>query len=123
MAATGTQTGSFIFGAIFIGIWLYIWLIPTDLTRGSDDLNPAMWGLWGLIGIVIAAAIYGARAAPTVGIKIAIYVVLGIAVGMIIAATLFDQIVEALATAITFVGAGLIVTALPSPQQMRERAA
>ncbi len=105
MAQTGTQAGSYVFGAIFIGVWLYMALFEEQ-----------GWAIWGFIGLAFAGAIYGARVSNP-GVRIGLYVALGIGLGMLIAAAVFQEIADILATVVTFVGGGLIVSALPAPGQ------
>ena len=109
MATTANQTGSLVFGGLFIGIWLYVSLFVSEV-------DPGPWTFWGLIGLIIAAGIYGARVAQDT-LRVILLVGLGIAVGCIIAASLWQEIAEALAALLTFLGGALVVSALPVPDR------
>jgi hypothetical protein len=111
--ANGQQAGSIIFGGFFVGLWLYLCLFRTDLTRGLDV---GYWVLFGVIGLALAGGIYGTRLAGPMARTI-LYVVLGVAIAFLTAAFLLQQLGEGVAALITFVGAALIVTALPVPNR------
>jgi hypothetical protein len=107
MATTPNQTGSLVFGGLFIGVWAYVALFITEVDSGP-------WSFWGLVGLLIAGGIYGARVSHD-ALRIALLVGLGVAVGCIVAASLWQEIAEALAALLTFLGGALIVSALPVP--------
>ena len=109
--ATGQQSGSIVFGGFFIGVWLYLCLFRTPL---SDDIDLGAWWLLGFVGLALAGAIYGTRVA-TGNVRIGLYVAIGIAIAFLTTAFLLEQLNEGVAALITFVGAALIVTALPVP--------
>ena len=112
--ASGSQVSSVVFGGLFIGIWLYIALFDLPSEVDSDgDFSYGAWLTWGLIGLVLAGAIYGTRIA-TGGVRVALYATIGIAVGMLITAFVLQDLEEGLATIVTLVGGGLIVSALPT---------
>lgn len=113
--ASGSQVGSYIFGGLFVGVWLYMALFGIP----GEDFEAGAWSMWGFIGLVLAGAIYGSRLAEG-GIRIALFVIIGIAVGMALTALVMQEIPEGLALLLTFVGAGLIVSALPRPTQAPE---
>lgn len=111
--ANGSQVSSVVFGGLFIGVWLYIALfdLPASMdTNGSFSYGA--WLVWGLVGLLLAAAIYGTRVA-TGGVRVALYAVIGITLGMLITAFLLQDLEEGIATLITLVGGGLIVSVLP----------
>lgn len=112
--ASGSQVSSVVFGGLFIGIWLYIALfgVPTEMDR-DGDFSDGAWVTWGVIGLVIAGAIYGTRVA-TGAARVTLYAVIGIAVGMLITAFVLQDLEEGIATFVTGVGGGLIVSALPT---------
>jgi uncharacterized membrane protein len=60
----------------------------------------------------VAAGFYAAHVANTQA-RIVIWVIMGIAIGFLTMAAVFNQVGEAFAALFTIVGAGLIVTALP----------
>jgi len=112
MGAT-QQWGSIVFGGLFIGVWLYLclWAVP-DL-----HLKAGPWILYGVIGLALAAGIYGSRVLQRHNARVAVYAAIGIAIGMLGTAFLLNRQSEILGALITFVGAVLIVTALPVPQR------
>jgi hypothetical protein len=111
--ATGQQSGSIIFGGFFIGVWLYLCLFRTPL---SDDIDLGAWWLLGFVGLALAGAIYGTRIASG-NLRIALFVAIGIAIAFLTTAFILEQLNEGVAALITFVGAALIVTALPVPER------
>lgn len=117
--ATGQQSGSIIFGGFFIGVWLYLCLFRTDL---SDDIDLGAWWLLGFVGLALAGAIYGTRIASG-NLRIALFVAIGIAIAFLTTAFILEQLNEGIAALITFVGAALIVTALPVPERNPDSAA
>jgi hypothetical protein len=112
--ASGSQVSSVVFGGLFIGIWLYIGLfdLPSEMDS-NGDFSYGAWLTWGLVGLVLAGAIYGTRIA-TGPVRVTLYAVIGIAVGMLITAFVLQDLEEGLATIVTLVGGGLIVSALPT---------
>lgn len=112
--ASGSQVGSIVFGGLFIGIWLYIGLfgVPADMDE-DGTFSPGAWMLWGLVGVVLAGAIYGTRIASG-GLRVALYATIGVATGMLVTAFLLNDLEEGIATLVTLVGGGLIVSALPT---------
>jgi len=108
------QISAVLIGGILLGIWLFLALFNEHF--GTE------WGLWGLLGLVIAGGMYGVRLA-TSGLRIVLWIVLGIAMGMLVAGFFTDpeqyQILGAFAT---MTGAGLIALVAPTPQDLeRER--
>lgn len=111
--ANGSQISSVVFGGIFIGVWLYIALfdLPASMdTNGSFSYGA--WLIWGLIGLLLAGAIYGTRVAVG-GVRVALYAIIGVTLGMLITAFILQDLEEGIATLITLVGGGLIVSVLP----------
>ena len=108
--ASGSQVGSIVFGGLFLGVWLYIALfgVPFD-----SSFEAGMWVLWGVVGMALAGAIYGTRVAKG-GLRVALFVVVGVATGMLLTAFLLRGLEEGIATIVTLVGGGLIVSALPA---------
>jgi hypothetical protein len=113
MAPTGSQVGSLIFGGLFIGVWLFLALFRTDITR---DLDIGLWVMWGVVGLVLAGAIYGTRFAKG-GLRVTLFVLVGIATGMLLTGFLLQGLEEGIATMVTLVGGGLVASALPSELQ------
>jgi len=107
------RASGFVFGGLFLGIWLFLALFPTDLFR-ETNVNPGLWGFWGVVGLAISGGLYATRVAQ-VGVRIAIWVTLGIAIGMLAGAALFNQVAASVAALFTVGGGGLIVSALPVP--------
>ena len=117
--ATGQQSGSIVFGGLFIGIWLYLCLFTTPL---SNDIDLGAWVLMGFVGLALAGAIYGTRVTQGT-LKTVLFVAVGIAIGLLTTALVLEQLSEGWAALITFVGAALIVTALPVPDHGQPAAA
>jgi hypothetical protein len=117
--ATGSQYGSFVFGGLFIGVWLYIAMFRTSV---SLDINVGQWVLLGLVGLALAAALYGTRISNG-GLRVGLFVLVGVSIGMLGTAFLLGQLKEGMATLITLVGGGLIVTALPAALHPQKAAA
>ncbi|HUR25465.1 MAG TPA: hypothetical protein VM327_05570 [Candidatus Thermoplasmatota archaeon] len=111
--ANSQQSGSIVFGGFFIGVWLYLCLFRTPL---SGDIDLGAWWLLGFVGLALAGAIYGTRIANG-GLRIALFVTIGIAIAFLATAFIIEQLHEGIAALITFVGAALIVTALPVPER------
>lgn len=111
--ASGSQVGSIVFGGLFLGVWLYIALfgVPFD-----GSFEPGMWVLWGVVGMALAGAIYGTRVAKG-GLRVTLFAVVGVATGMLLTAFLLRGLEEGIATIVTLVGGGLIVSALPAELQ------
>lgn len=105
------QAGSFILGGLSISVWLYLILFRVPIL----PLDGGAWTFWGIVGLAIAGGIYGARITGD-KVRIAIWIAIGIAAGFLAMAALFQQAKEAFAALFTFVGGGLIATALPGPQ-------
>jgi hypothetical protein len=117
--ANGQQAGSIIFGGFFLGLWLYLLLFRTPLTR---DLDLGQWALFGIVGLALAGGMYGTRVASGTT-RTVLYVVLGVAIAFLTAAFVLNTLAEGVASLITFVGAALIVTTLPLPQQAQAQQA
>lgn len=107
--ATGSQVGSYIFGGLFVGVWLYIALFGLVDYNG---LSTSAWSFWGFVGLLLAGAIYGSRIAEG-SVRIALFITIGVALAMVLMGLLTREVEEGWATLLTFVGAGLIVSALP----------
>jgi hypothetical protein len=108
--ASGQQWGSMIFGGLFIGVWLYValWGVPWD-----GAFHAGEWFIWGIVGLALAGAIYGTRIARG-SLRIALFVIVGVAIGMLVTAFLLQGLEEGVATIVTLVGGGLIVSAIPA---------
>ena len=117
--ASGSQVGSIVFGGLFIGVWLYVALfgVPFD-----DEFSAGAWVLWGVVGLALAAAIYGTRVAKG-GLRVALYAVVGVAAGMLLTAFLLRGLQEGIATIVTLVGGGLIASALPAEMKRQDELA
>jgi small-conductance mechanosensitive channel len=114
----GQQAGSIIFGGFFLGLWLYLLLFRTPLTH---DLDLGQWALFGIVGLALAGGMYGTRIAQGTT-RIILYVALGVAIAFLTAAFVLQQLGEGVAALITFVGAALIVSALPVPDRGQQPA-
>ncbi len=113
MASSGSQVGSVVFGGVFIAVWLYIALFSVPAEFDADgSFSDGAWSLWGFVGLLLAGAVYGTRI--TKGwLRVSLYALIGVAIGMLGMAFFFDEIVEGLAALVTLVGGGLIVSVLP----------
>jgi len=107
------RASGFVFGGLFIGVWMFLGLFPTDLFR-ELGLNPGLWLFWGAVGLAIAGGLYASRVA-TPGARIGIWVGLGIAIGMLVGAALFNKMGESVGALFTAGGGGLVVSAIPGP--------
>lgn len=103
------QAGSFVAGGLLIGVWPAIAFLQPFVLRYIDL---GAWSFWGLVGLVIAAGFYAARTTHEL-VRIGIWIALGIALAFLGVAALFNQQGEAIAAVFTFLGGGLIATALP----------
>ncbi len=111
--ATTQQAGSIVFGGFFLGVWLYLCLFRTPIT---DDLDLGQWVLLGVVGLALAGGMYATRVASGTA-RVVLYVILGIAIAFLTAAFVLNRMEEGVAALITFVGAALVVTALPAPER------
>jgi hypothetical protein len=109
MPNTPLRAGAFVVGGLFLGVWLYLGLFRSNQL---PDIDVGLWWFWGAVGLAIAGGLYAGRVANA-PIRITIWVALGIAVGMLIAAALFQRVGEALAAIFTAVGGAIIVSGLP----------
>ena len=98
-----------ILGGLFLGFWLYLDFFQIPV---FGHINLALWNFWGVMGIAVAGGFYASRVANHQA-RIVIWVIMGIAIGFLVMAAVFNQVGEAFAALFTLVGAGLIVTSLP----------
>lgn len=108
------RAGAFVAGGLFVGIWLFLGIFETEMFRDLN-INVGLWWFWGFLGLLIAAGLFASRV-TSAQIRIAIWVGLGIAVGMLIGAALFKQIGESVAALFTAGGGAIIVSGLPTMQ-------
>lgn len=101
-------------GALVLGVWLWV-LIDESILEGGD----APWG-WSFVGLLMAAGVYGVRATRG-GVRIALWIALGLAVGILTGAAFTEGDFALFAGLIAFIGGGLIAAAVPTPAD-RERA-
>lgn len=102
------NASGFVVGGLFLGAWLYFLLFAVP----SVPVNTAPWLWWGLLGLAISAGLLGARLA-TVRIRMAIYVGLGIATGLLAMAAVFQRLPESMAAILTIAGGAMIVSSIP----------
>jgi small-conductance mechanosensitive channel len=108
---TPVSWGAIVFGGLFLGVWLYLCLWQAPGIR----LHLGAWVLYGVVGLALAAGIYGSRVLRSHGARVGLYAAIGVAIGMLATAFVLNQQAEILAALVTFAGAALIVTALPVP--------
>ncbi len=112
MAVNGNQVTLIVLGGMILGVWL--WLAFFETSFGTA------WGLWGLLGLFMAAATYALRMAADDRVTVALWVAISLAMGMILAAVFTFQKPLILATLVTFTGGGFIAAGIPTPAQMRQ---
>lgn len=108
----GNQAASVFLGSIILGVWLFLAFFETTL--GTP------WGLWGLLGLLMAAALYGIRLAYE-GLRVVLWVVLGLSVGALVAAAFSQAELMILAALVTLTGGGLIAQSIPTPQELEQQ--
>lgn len=124
------RASGFIVGGLFIGAWLFLAIFPTPVFR---DLPNTQWWFWGFMGLLVAAGLFASRV-PHLGVRIAVWIGLGIAIGMLALAALLQQMSDAFAALLTVSGGAIIVASLPGgwtlpagvqpyvdPQEMEEQ--
>ncbi len=111
MGLNSNQTTSVFLGSIILGVWLYLAFF--------EPAFGTAWGLWGLLGLFMAAAMYGIRLAND-NLRITLWVVLGLAIGALITGTIVEGDPMILATLVTLVGGGLIAASMPLPHTAEE---
>ena len=104
------RAGSFVLGGVFLAVWIYVLLFRLP----ALVVNVGAWTFWGIVGLAIAGGLYGARVASDRA-RVPIWIGVGIAIGLLAMAALFQQVAEAFAALFTIVGGGLIATASPGP--------
>ncbi len=112
MAEQQPNFAAYIFGGFFVGVWVYGLLFGFP---EWNDFSVSQWFFWGFLGVVIAGGLYGARVTSE-GVRVAIIVFVGVALGILILAAALEQELHITATFLNIVGAGLIASALPRPQ-------
>jgi hypothetical protein len=124
------RASGFVVGGLFIGAWLFLAIFET---RVFTNLPNAQWWFWGVMGLLVAAGLFASRL-PSVALRIAVWIGLGITIGMLALAALFlQQMSEAFAALLTVSGGAIIVASLPGswipqgqqpyvdPQEMEEQ--
>ncbi|MCA1819120.1 MAG: hypothetical protein ABR562_08290 [Thermoplasmatota archaeon] len=108
------RASGFVSGGLFIGVWLYlaIFRLPTEWDL---HINDGLWVFWGFVGLAIAGGLFASRVVNA-NVRIAVWVTLGIATGMLIGAAVFSRIGESVAALFTAGGGAIIVASLPSMQ-------
>lgn len=111
--ATSQEAGTFLFGGILLGVWIFLGIINPDGFLPSI----ASWFFWGILGLVIAGGVYATRvAAPA--LQLVIWILVGVAIGGVGIIALLPPYhdMAILAAPLVFAGAGLIASALPLPE-------
>ena len=106
------RSSGFVAGGLFIGIWMFLGLFPTSLFE-SSSINYGYWWFWGLVGLAISGGLFASRIVSQ-NARIGIWITLGIGVGMLIGAAVFQHIGESVAALFTAGGGAIIVASLPS---------
>lgn len=99
----GNRIASLVIGGLFLGIWL--WVVLFEIPQ---------WLGWGVLGLALAGTMYAGRLANPM-VRTITWVVLGIAVGLLLAAAFLRETPDLLATVLTFAGGALVVSGLPLP--------
>lgn len=107
MALDGNRITALILGGMFMAAWLYFALFVED-TWGA-------WVGWGVLGIVLAAALFVGRFASE-AIQVGTWIALGMSLAFILLAAIAEEESAILATALTFAGGALITAGLPTRQ-------
>lgn len=111
MAQQQPNFAAYLFGGLFLGVWVY------GLLFGFQDwfgFSPTQWFFWGMIGAIIAGGLYAARVTSE-GVRIGIIVFVGLCLGVLILAAALEQEAHIIGSFVVAVGAGLIASALPRP--------
>jgi tellurite resistance protein TehA-like permease len=111
MDSQPVRYGPFLVGGLVLSVWLYFLLFETPLGK----VDTARWFLYGVLGLVIAAAMWGTRAA-NVTVRIVVWTGLGIVLGLLGLAAILKEFIEVTAAFLTATGGAVIVTALPGPR-------
>lgn len=102
------NAAGFVFGGLLLGCWVYFVLFKVP----DVDVDVGPWVFWGVVGLAISGGILAARFAPDRA-RMAIWVGLGIAVGLLAMAAVFQRVPESMAALLTVSGGALIVTSIP----------
>lgn len=101
----------FLIGAGFLGFWLGM---------GIFNVAEDGWFVWGLLGIAVAAAFYAGRLGND-NVRYAIWIAIGLALGILTVAAFVEGEEMFIATFVTGAGAGLIAAGLPPHAQAAPR--
>lgn len=107
------RVGAVLFGGMLLGVWIYGLLFTFDPDGGAGQ-NVAAWFGWGMLGLALAAGIWGARVASETN-RIFIIAGVGVLLAIITIGAVLRENADVFATLFSAAGAGLIATALPVP--------
>lgn len=110
--ASGERIGAVLFGGILLGVWLYGLLFAFPEWQ---EFSVASWFAWGLLGLVLAGAIYGARATKDTA-RLLLIALIGIIISIVTIGATLNSTENAFAATFTLAGGVLIAAALPKPQ-------
>ena len=106
--AQSVRYGPFLVGGLVLSVWLYFLLFRSPL-----DIAWGPWFFYGVLGLVVAAAMWGTRSA-NLTIRIVVWTALGIVLGLLALSAILNEVEEVTAAFLTATGGAVIVTALPS---------
>ena len=109
MASRNEQAGLVVLGSVFLGIWIY------GILFGFGYEDTSGWLAWGVVGMVLAGAAYGIRAAEG-AMHVALLAALGIVSTVVVLTALANEDPSVFGAVCTALGLGLVAAALPPPR-------
>ncbi len=103
------RVASALMGGLIMGVWFY-----GVLWGFGDGMEVSGWMIWGLLGLVLAGAVYGSRATQD-HLRIALVAIIGAVTAMVTMGAIIQENIHVLATVTTMLGGSLIGSALPIP--------
>lgn len=109
--ASNERVSAVLLGGIILGVWVYGLLFEFPQW---DEFNYGRWAVWGLLGLLVAGGIYGARAATDTA-RLVIISLIGVLITVIVLGATLNGNPYVFATLATLVGGAFITAALPTP--------